>query len=96
MCKVFRQPCRGSRARAEVALPARHRGTGPPSGSVAHMLVLDGACAITHDRARSHHAPAPSDAELIRLLNTLIRRITRTPVRAGVLVEDPEQPWLDL
>ena len=25
-----------------------------------------------------------------------MRRITRTLVRAGVLVEDPEQPWLDL
>ncbi len=61
-----------------------------------HMLVLDGAYTFTHDRARFHRAPAPSDAELVRLLDTLIRRITRTLVRAGVLVEDPEQPWLDL
>jgi len=60
------------------------------------MLVLDGAYTFTHDRARFHHAPAPSDAELVRLLDTLIRCITRTLVRAGVLVEDPEQPWLDL
>ncbi len=57
-----------------------------------HMLVLDGAYTFTHDRARFHHAPAPSDAELVRLLDTLIRRITRTLVRAGMLVEDPEQP----
>jgi len=28
--------------------------------------------------------------------NNPCRRITRTLVRAGVLVEDPEQPWLDL
>jgi hypothetical protein len=61
-----------------------------------HMLVLDGAYTFTHDRARFHRAPAPSGAELVRLLDTLIRRITRTLVRAGVLVEDPEQPWLDL
>jgi hypothetical protein len=60
------------------------------------MLVLDGAYTFTHDRARFHRAPAPSDAELVRLLDTLIVRITRTLVRAGVLVEDPEQPWLDL
>lgn len=33
-----------------------------------HMLVLDGAYTFAHDRARFHHAPAPSDAELIRLL----------------------------
>ena len=30
------------------------------------------------------------------LLDTLIGRITRTLVRAGALVEDPEQPWLDI
>ena len=28
--------------------------------------------------------------------NNSCRRITPTLVRAGVLVEDPEQPWLDL
>ena len=49
-----------------------------------------------HDRARFHRAPAPSNAELARLLDVLIRRIARTLVRANVLVEDPEQPWLDL
>jgi len=61
-----------------------------------HLLVLDGAYTFTDDTARFHHAPAPSQAELERLLDTLVRRITRTLVRAGVLVEDPEQPWLDL
>ena len=60
------------------------------------MPVLDGAYTFTHDRARFHRAPALSDAELVRLLDTLIRRITRTLVRADVLVEDPEPPWLDL
>ena len=34
--------------------------------------------------------------ELERLLESLIRRITGTLVRAGVLVEDPEYPWLDI
>jgi len=38
----------------------------------------------------------PRLAQLERLLDTLIRRITRTLVRAGVLVEDGEQPYLDL
>ena len=48
------------------------------------------------DQARFHRAPAPSDSELGQLLDTFIRRITRTVVRAGALVEDPEHPWLDL
>jgi hypothetical protein len=61
-----------------------------------HLLVLDGAYTFTDDTARFHRAPAPSQAELEGLLDTLVRRITRTLVRAGVLVEDPEQPWLDL
>jgi hypothetical protein len=37
-----------------------------------HRLVLDGAYTFTHDRARFHRAPAPPDAELVRLLDTLI------------------------
>ena len=40
--------------------------------------------------------PAPSVFELERLLETLIHRIPRTLVRTGVLIEDPEYPWLDL
>ncbi len=56
----------------------------------------DGAYTFAHDHARFRRAPAPSDSELGGLLDTLIRRITRTLVRAGALVEDPEQPWLDL
>ena len=35
-------------------------------------------------------------AQLRALLDTLIARITRTLVRGGVLVEDAEQPYLDL
>lgn len=61
-----------------------------------HMLVLDGAYTFSHDRAQFHRARPPSDTEVKRLLDSLIPRITRTLVRAGVLVEDPDQPWLDL
>jgi hypothetical protein len=60
------------------------------------MLVPDGAFTFAHDRARFHRAPAPSEAELEGLLETLVGRITRTLVRAGVLVEEPEHPWLDI
>lgn len=60
------------------------------------LLVLDGAYTFSDGTARFHRAPAPSQGEIERLLDTLARRITRTLVRAGVLVEDPQQPWLDL
>ena len=60
------------------------------------MLVPDGAYTFAHNCARFHRAPAPSEAELERLLETLVGRITRTLVRAGVLVEDSQQPWLDI
>ena len=53
------------------------------------MLVPDGAYSFERDRPRFHRIPAPSHDDLQRLLDALIRRITRTLVRAGVLIEDP-------
>lgn len=61
-----------------------------------HMLVLDGVYTFAQDNAQFQRAPAPSAGELERLLDILIGRITRTLVRTGVLVEDAEQPYLDL
>ncbi len=60
------------------------------------MLVPDGAYTFVHGQTRFHRAPAPSQFELERLLDILIGRITRTLVRTGVLVEDPEYLWLDI
>ena len=61
-----------------------------------HMLVLDGAYTFEHDKPHFHRAPAPSPTELRQLLDTLIARITRTLVRGGELIEEPEHPYLDL
>ena len=61
-----------------------------------HMLVLDGAYTFEHDKPHFHRAPAPSPTELRRLLDTLIARITRTLVRGGELIEEPEHRYLDL
>ncbi len=61
-----------------------------------HLLALDGVYTFEHDKAHFHRARAPYPDELEALFDTLIRRITRTLVRGGVLVEDPEQPFLDL
>ena len=60
------------------------------------MLVLDGAYTLEHDKPHFHRAPAPSPTELRQLLDTLIARITRTLVRGGELIEEPEHPYLDL
>ena len=54
------------------------------------------AYTFEHDKRHFHRAPAPSPTELRQLLDTLIARITRTLVRGGVLIEEPEHPYLDL
>lgn len=65
-----------------------------------HLLVLDGAYTFAGRNPHFHRARPPTGAEIERLLDTLIRRIVRTLVRAGALVTGPEeegaQPYLDL
>ena len=61
-----------------------------------HILALDGAYTFEHGKAHFHRAPAPGPDELEALLSTLITRITRSLVRAGVLVAEHEQAYLDL
>ena len=60
------------------------------------VLALDGAYTFEHGKAHFHRAAAPRPGELEALLSTLITRVTRTLVRAGVLVAEAEQPYLDL
>jgi len=66
----------------------------------AHILALDGVYTFDGERPRFHCVAPPAAEELERLLDTLIRRITRTLVRSGALVaqeyDDEEQLWLDL
>ena len=47
-----------------------------------HLLVLDGAYPFTAGRARFHRAGVPTNDEIERLLDVLIRRIVRTLTRA--------------
>lgn len=61
-----------------------------------HMLVPDGAWRFVNGKAHFQRAPAPSDSDIERLLARLIRRITGALVRAGVLVMEAEQPYLDV
>jgi hypothetical protein len=60
------------------------------------MLILDGAYTLEKNGPRFHRVGAPDPQTLERLLNRLVRRIVRRLTRDGLLVEDPEQPWLDL
>ena len=60
------------------------------------MLVPDGAWHFVNGKAHFHRAPAPSDADIERLLARLIRRVTRCLLRAGVLVVEAEQSYVDV
>ena len=61
-----------------------------------HMLILDGVYTTEPIGPRFHRVGAPDPQTLERLLNRLIRRIVRRLTRDGLLIEDTEQPWLDL
>ena len=60
------------------------------------MLILDGVYTMEQNGPRFHRVGAPDQQALERLLNRLVKRIVRRLTREGLLVEDPEQPWLDL
>ena len=66
-----------------------------------HVLALDGApvniaLGFKHGKARFDRAGALRPEALEALLTTVITRVTRTLVRAGVRVAEDEQPYLDL
>jgi hypothetical protein len=61
-----------------------------------HVLAPDGAYRFEHGKARFHGARGVRPVELEALLTTIITRVTRTLVRAGVLVTKDEQPYVDL
>ena len=65
-----------------------------------HILALDGVYTFDGEHPRFHRAAPPTASELERLLDTQIRRITRTLARRGTLVaqdyDDGDQRWLEL
>jgi hypothetical protein len=60
------------------------------------MLFLDGAYTFSGNRPTFHRARRPAGEELNHLLETLSRRIVRVLERRGLLIADPEHPYLDL
>ncbi|NND56925.1 MAG: IS91 family transposase [Xanthomonadales bacterium] len=61
-----------------------------------HMLFLDGAYTFSGSRATFHRARRPVGEELSKLIDTLSRRIVRALEHRGLLIADPEHPYLDL
>ncbi|MDP6472606.1 MAG: transposase zinc-binding domain-containing protein, partial [Pseudomonadales bacterium] len=61
-----------------------------------HMLIPDGVYTFQRSKPQFQPAPAPTPAELNTLLDRIITRVTRHLLRDGFLVEDAEQPYLDL
>jgi hypothetical protein len=61
-----------------------------------HMLILDGVYTMEQNGPRFHRVVAPDPQTLERLLNRLVQRIVRRLTRDGLLIQDPDQPWLNL
>ena len=61
-----------------------------------HMLVLDGVYANERGKLRFQPLPAPAPALMTQLLDVIVLRLLRRLERDGLLIRDPEQPWLDL
>lgn len=62
-----------------------------------HMIALDGVYTIGKSgKVKFHRVKAPNQTELRTLLNRVIQRVVRKLEKEGLLIPDPEQPWLDL
>jgi hypothetical protein len=86
----------GSGARTGVVTLIQRFGSAVNLNVHLHMLVLDGVYTVEQNRPRFHRVGAPDPQTLERLLNRLVRRVVRRLSRDGLLIQDPEQPWLDL
>ena len=61
-----------------------------------HMIVLDGVYTFDDDAPRFHSIKAPSQSDMQTLLDRIIRRTMSQLERDRVLIQDTEQPFLDL
>ncbi len=62
-----------------------------------HMIALDGAYTVGKSgKAKFHRVKAPNQTGLRTLLDRVIKRVVRRLEKEGLLIPDPEQPWLDL
>ena len=61
-----------------------------------HMVALDGVYTKDGETPRFHEVSALSSADMQRLLDAIVSRVLRCLEHDGLLIRDPEQPWLDL
>ena len=61
-----------------------------------HMLIPDGVYVLQHGKPRFHRTAAPAIEEMQHLMDRIIQRITRQLLRDCLLIEDADQPYLDL
>jgi len=61
------------------------------------MIVIDGVYTVDKSgKTKFHCVKAPNLTELRTLLNRVIKRVVHRLEKEGLLIPDPEQPWLDL
>ncbi len=88
---------RASGARTGVVTLMQRFGSALNLNIHLHIIVLDGVYTIgKSNKARFHRVQAPNQTELQTLLNRVIQRVVRRLQKKGLLIPDPEQPWLDL
>ena len=88
---------RGSGARSGIVTLIQRFGSALNLNTHLHMIVLDGDYTVGESgKANFHRVKAPNQTELRTLLNRVIQRVVRRLEREGLLIPDPEQPWLDL
>ena len=87
---------RASRARTGVVTLIQRFGSALNLNVHLHMIILDGVYTLESNRPRFHQVNAPDRQHLEKLLNRVIARVMRRLVKDGLLIQDQEQPWLDL
>ena len=61
------------------------------------MIAFDGVYTVGKSgKAKFHSVKAPNQTELRTWLNRVIQRVVHRLEKEGLLIPDPEQPWLDL
>ncbi len=88
---------RASGARSGIVTLVQRFGSALNLNIHLHMIALDGVYTVGKSgKAKFHRVPAPTQTALGTLLNRVIKRVVRRLEREGLLIPDPEQPWLDL
>ena len=88
---------RDSGARSGIVTLVQRFGSALNLNIHLHMLALDGVYTVGKSgKAKFHRVNAPNQTELRALFNRVIQRVVRRLEKEGLLIPDPEQPWLDL